>query len=67
MDFFVMELPSCCCECDACHEEDYDFRSYIYGERFCGIDNTEVSEYEYEVSRPKWCPLKEIQKYEPPL
>ena len=60
MDFFVMELPSCCCECDACHEEDYDFRSYIYGERFCGIDNTEVSEYEYEVSRPKWCPLKEI-------
>ena len=55
MDFFVTELPVCCCACDACHEEDYDCR-----ERFCGIGGTEVSGYEYEVSRPGWCPLKEI-------
>lgn len=60
MDFFVTELPVCCCECDACREEDYDCMSHIHGERFCGIDGTDVSEYEYEVSKPRWCPLKEV-------
>ena len=60
MDFFVTELPVCCCECDAYHEKDYACMRYLYGERFCGIENMEVSEYEYEVSRPRWCPLKEI-------
>ena len=61
----VMDMPDCCFHCDCCHEKPYDKRYRIEGEKFCGIEDMEVSEYydsfySEEPMRPSWCPLKEM-------
>ena len=61
----VMDMPDCCFHCDFCHEKHYDRRYQIEGEKFCGIEDMEVSEYydsfySEEPMRPRWCPLKEM-------
>ena len=61
----VMDMPDSCFHCDCCHEKPYDRRYRIEGEKFCGIEDMEVSEYydsfySEEPMRPSWCPLKEM-------
>ena len=61
----VMDMPDSCFHCDCCHEKPYDKRYRIEGEKFCGIEDMEVSEYydsfySEEPMRPSWCPLKEM-------
>lgn len=65
MKYFVEDLPKSCFYCDCCHTKDYDRRYKIDGEKFCGIENTEINYYKYYNDetgcRPDWCPLIEIQ------
>ena len=61
----VMDMPDSCFHCDCCHEKPYDRRYRIEGEKFCGIEDMEVSGYydsfySEEPMRPSWCPLKEM-------
>ena len=60
----VMDMPDSCFHCDCCHEKPYDRRYRIEGEKFCGIEDMEVSKYydsfySEEPMRPSWCPLQE--------
>lgn len=66
----VMDMPESCFYCDCCHTKDYDYRHKIDGEKFCGIENMEVSRYYRQAYddiyvKPDWCPLKELpEKYD---
>ena len=61
----VMDMPDSCFRCDCCHENPYNSKYRIEGEKFCGIEDIEVDKYydsfySEEPMRPSWCPLKEL-------
>ena len=65
----VMDMPESCFYCDCCHIKDYYYRRKIYDEKFCGIENMEVTFYHDQAyydnyTKPDWCPLKPLPEKE---
>lgn len=60
MSYYVKDIPNSCSVCDCCHEKSYNQRKKICGKKFCGIENEDVDGYCESESKPKWCPLKQI-------
>lgn len=65
MKYFVEKLPNGCHDCNCCHTKDYDLTKQIDAEKFCGIEDIDVTDrysgFEWP-ERPDWCPLREIPK-----
>lgn len=70
MRYFVDKLPNDCRDCDCCHTRDYDWKKQYDGDKFCGIEDLDVTDryagFEYP-TRPDWCPLEVLPEKVPKL
>ena len=60
--FLIIDMPDSCYDCDLCHTKDFDYTKKIDGDKFCGIEDMEVSDYCFNNMKPNWCPLKLLPK-----
>lgn len=67
MKFYVDKLPESCRYCDLCKEKEYDHEKRLEGDKFCAIDDSDVThccEQSYYGNDyiPDGCKLKEFPK-----
>lgn len=67
MKFYVDKLPESCRYCDLCKEKEYDHEKRLEGDKFCAIDDSDVThccEQSYYGNDyiPDGCKLRELPK-----